>query len=214
MAQAITTNIGTRTAASVWLWRGGIALTGSIFLALCSHVTLPLPWTPVPLNLQPFGVILLALLLGPGLAAATALLYLVEGAAGAPVFSPHGPGGLLQLMGPTGGYLLSYPIAAWVTGKLAGTREPRTLSISTQSVGASDNVFARAVSFWRFLGASIAGDAFVLLAGTAWLAILTRAAARAVVTASLLPFLPGDFLKCVAAAAIAAGWFQWRSRRG
>jgi len=210
MAQAVTTNIGTRTAASAWLWRGGIALTGSIFLALCSHVTLPLPWTPVPLNLQPFGVILLALLLGPGLATATALLYLVEGAAGAPVFSPHGPGGLLQLMGPTGGYLVSYPIAAWVTGKLAGTREPRALSTMQSSASS----FARAVSFWRFLGASIAGDAFVLVAGTAWLAMLTHAATRAVVTASLLPFLPGDFLKCVAAAAIASGWFLWRSRRG
>ena len=216
MAQAVTTNVSTNTAtrsgASVWLWKGAIALAGSVFLALCSHVTLPLPWTPVPLNLQPFGVILLALLLGPGLAATTASLYLFEGAAGAPVFSPHGPGGILQLVGPTAGYLISYPFAAWIAGKLAGTDnslQPKFL----RSRSAAAAAYSPA-SFLRFLGASVVGDAVVLVVGTAWLAILTHAAARAVVTAALLPFLPGDFLKCVAAAAIAAGWFGWHSRRG
>jgi biotin transport system substrate-specific component len=211
MAQAVTTNLNTRAGASVWLWKGAIALAGTVFLALCSHVTLPLPWTPVPLNLQPFGVLLLALLLGPGLAAVTAALYLLEGAAGAPVFSPHGPGGILQLVGPTGGYLLSYPFAAWITGRLAGTGSlVRPTFLRSQSAASSP---ATAISFLRFLGASVVGDALVLTAGTAWLAILTHAAARAVVTAALLPFLPGDFLKCVAAAAIAAVWFGWRRQR-
>ena len=208
MAQAVNSNVETRSGASVWIWKGSIALVGTVFLALCSHVALPLPWSPVPLNLQPFGIILLALLLGPGLAATTALLYLIEGAAGAPVFSPHGPGGLLQLVGPTGGYLLSYPFAAWMTGQVAGTRDSISPATNPAKSGA-----LRTISFLQLLGASVVGDAFVLLAGTAWLAILTHAAAGAVAKAGLLPFLPGDFLKCVAAAAIEAGWLGWRNRR-
>jgi biotin transport system substrate-specific component len=196
MANAEVRNLdGTRSYPAAWLWNAGIVLAGSAFLAICSHLTLPLPWTPVPLNLQPFGVLLLALLFGPNLGAATAALYLLEGATGLPVFSPHGPGGLVQLLGPTGGYLLSYPLAAWVTGRLA-----------------LSNQYLRS-SFFISFGAALAGDVLVLTAGTAWLAILTHASLRPILLASFFPFLPGDFLKCVAAAGIATGCFVWRRSR-
>src|SRR5271154_6375865 len=94
-------------------------VVGSLLVALCAHVSVPLLFTPVPLTLQTFAVLLLGLTLGPGTAFAALTLYLIEGAAGLPVFSPHGPGGILQLMGPTGGYLLSYPFAAALAGFLA-----------------------------------------------------------------------------------------------
>src|SRR5579872_6722222 len=89
-------------------WGEQIALVagGSLFVALCARVTLPLPFTPVPLTLQNFGVLLVGLLLGSKRGFAALLLYLAEGAAGMPVFSIAGLGGVAQLLGPTGGYLM------------------------------------------------------------------------------------------------------------
>src|SRR5579872_4351062 len=103
---------------SVALRHGVLAVLGSLLVAVCAHVSIPLWFTPVPLTLQTFAVLLLGLLLPPGAAAAALVLYLLEGAAGLPVFSPLGPGGMLQLLGPTGGYLLSYPLAAALTAWL------------------------------------------------------------------------------------------------
>ena len=94
-------------------WKTGIAVAlGSALVAICAHIAIPLGFTPVPVTMQTFAVLLLALLFTPGAAFACLALYLMEGAMGLPVFSPHGPGGMLQLLGPTGGYLLSYPFAA------------------------------------------------------------------------------------------------------
>lgn len=174
---------------AVWSRNAGVAVAGTLFLAVCSHISTPLPWTLVPLNLQPFGVVLLALLFGPNMAAATAALYLVEGAAGLPVFSPHGPGGLAQILGPSGGYLMSYPAAAWLAGRLRGP-----------------------ASFARNLTAGMVGDLLVLLSGFAWISVAGHISAKAAFAAGVAPFLPGDFLKCVAAAGIAAGYFAWRRR--
>src|SRR5215831_3180817 len=99
-------------AVSVWLRSAGIVLVGSAFIAACAHIALPLYFTPVPLTLQPFAVLVLGLLLSPRLAAATLIAYLGEGALGLPVFSPGIAGslGFAHLLGPTGGYLLSYPL--------------------------------------------------------------------------------------------------------
>jgi biotin transport system substrate-specific component len=183
---------GTRTTAWSWPEKGAVVIAGTLFLAVCSHASLPLPWSLVPLNLQPFGVLLLALLLGPGLGAATAAAYLLEGAIGLPVFSPHGPGGVAQLIGPTGGYLMSYPLAAYVCGKLGSSKK-----------------------FYSGLMGAIAGDALVLLAGVAWLALLTHGAWTTAFFLGVSPFLAGDFLKCVAAAALATAFASWRSpKRG
>ena len=86
----------------------GIALAGSVVVALSAHVALPLSFTPVPMTLQPLAVLILGLLLAPELAAATLALYLGEGALGLPVFAPGLPAtsGLAHLLGPTGGYLI------------------------------------------------------------------------------------------------------------
>src|SRR5258708_9737087 len=91
-------------------------------LALASQFALPLPGTPVPLTLQPFVVVLTGLLLGPRDAATAMVAYLVLGAIGLPVWAPIGGPGLMRLLGPTGGYLLAYPVAAAVAGKLGAGR--------------------------------------------------------------------------------------------
>src|SRR5262245_34514695 len=87
-------------------------------LAAASQVSIPLPGTPVPLTLQPMLVILAGMWLGPRAGAASMALFLAAGAVGAPVFSPGGAPGLARFLGPTGGYLLAYPAAAWLAGTL------------------------------------------------------------------------------------------------
>src|SRR6185295_4456244 len=79
-------------------------------LALASQFAMPLPGTPVPLTLQPLVVVLAGLVLGPMDAAIAMIAYLLAGAAGLPVFAPMGTPGIGRLLGPTGGYLLAYPI--------------------------------------------------------------------------------------------------------
>ncbi len=163
--------------------RTAAVLLGSLFVALCAQISVPLPWTPVPMTMQPFGVLLVGLLLGPGLGAAAMAAYLLEGAAGLPVFVP-GFGGLLPL-GASAGYLLSYPMVAAAAGLLAG----------------------RARGFVRTLAAAAVGDALILLCGASWLALVTHASAAQVWRLAVLPFLAGDAIKVVLAAAIASGCF-------
>lgn len=173
--------------------RGRIAgvLLGSLFVALCAQVAVPLPWTPVPMTMQPFGVLLVGLLLGPWLGAAAMTAYLLEGAAGLPVFVP-GFGGLFP-MGPSAGYLLSYPLVAAVVGLIAG----------------------RGRGMVRAIGAAAAGDALILAGGALWLAALTHAAASSVLRVAVLPFVPGDAIKVLLAASLGAGIFRLhRSRAG
>ena len=100
--------------------------TGSVCLflvltAVGAQVSVPLPFTPVPLTVQPMVVLLGGAALGWRLGALAQVMYLVAGAAGLPVFAaaPDLPHGILRLLGPTGGYLLAYPLAAAVTGWLA-----------------------------------------------------------------------------------------------
>ena len=177
---------------SAWLRSAGIVLVGSLFVAACAHAALPLYFTPVPLTLQPFAVLLLGLLLSPRLAAATLLAYLGEGAIGLPVFSP-GPAsmpGLAHLFGPTGGYLLAYPVAAMIISVIS--RRGRSLT-------------------WALAGAAV-GNLVILSCGALWLAALTHASLSQVLTQAILPFLPGDALKVVAAAALATGWQRLRHR--
>lgn len=171
------------------LWRAVAVVLGSLLVAVCAHLSIPLWFTPVPLTLQTFAVLLLGLLLSPGAAAAALVLYLIEGAAGMPVFSPHGPGGMLQLLGPTGGYLLSYPFAASFTSWLR----------------------RRIGNGWgSSLVAAGMGSTAILLCGAAWLAVLTHRPVGTILTLSVLPFLAGDVLKVVAAAGSAAGLRRFR----
>src|ERR1700730_14682261 len=88
----------------------------NILLALCAHIAIPLPWTPVPITGQTFGVLLVAVLLGARRGALTLGLYLLEGIAGLPVFQPYGLRGAARFLGPTAGYLLAYTPAAFIAG--------------------------------------------------------------------------------------------------
>jgi len=181
-------------ASPVWLRTIGIAVLGSAFVAACAHVALPLYFTPVPLTLQPFAVLLLGLLLSPRLAAATLLTYLGEGAVGLPVFSPGvmSAPGLAHLFGPTGGYLLAYPLAAVLISYLF---RPSSRSFASAILSAA------------------AGDLVILVCGAFWLAILTHTSWQLLLTQAILPFLPGDALKVIGAAALVAGWQRLRNSR-
>jgi biotin transport system substrate-specific component len=160
-------------------------LLGSVFIALCAQLAVPLPWTPVPMTMQPFGVLLVGLLLGPWLGAAAMAAYLLEGVAGLPVFVP-GFGGLLPL-GPSAGYLLSYPLVAMLVGVLSGSSR----------------------GFLRSVTAAAMGDACILLCGAGWLAFLTHGTLSSVFHLAVLPFVAGDAVKVLLAAAIASGWTRF-----
>lgn len=156
----------------------GIVLV-AVALALASQIALPLPGTPVPITLQPFVVVLAGLLIGPLDAAAAMVLYLVAGAAGAPVFAPMGPPGLARLLGPTGGYLLAYPVAAAVAGWLGAARE----------------------RFVTRLAAAVAGILVLYVGGLSQLVLITGSLAAATVI-GVLPFAAADLVKAIVAAAL------------
>lgn len=187
---AVSTSIASPAGVSPLALRGAAAVLGSVLVAVCAHLSVPLLFTPVPLTLQTFAVLLLGLTLGPGTAFAALTLYLIEGAAGLPVFSPHGPGGILQLMGPTGGYLLSYPFAAALAGFLA--QRMRT-------------------TFTTYALAAAAGSVVILALGASWFAIAHQSLGTAL-NLAVWPFLPGDALKVCASAAAALGFFKLRNR--
>ena len=169
---------------SAWLRAGGIAVGGSALVAVCAHIALPLYFTPVPLTLAPFAVLLLGLLLTPRLAAGTMAATLAQGALGLPVFAPNGMVGLAHLLGPTGGYLMAYPAAAWLVSTL-WRRSRRGFGAAALSAAA--------------------GNVAILACGALWLGVLTHISARLAITLAVVPFLPGDALKVVAAAALAVG---------
>jgi len=175
---------------SAWMRNASIALAGSAFVAVCAHLALPLYFTPVPLSMAPFAVLLLGLLLTPRLAAATLGAYLLEGALGLPVFAPT-PGltGLAHLLGPTGGYLLVYPLASFLIAFL---------------VRRTERGFAAAAM------SAAAGSLVILAGGALWLAAWSHVSIPSLLTLSVVPFLPGDALKVAAAAALATGFRRVR----
>lgn len=146
-------------------------------LAAASQVAIPVPGTPVPLTLQPLVVVLAGLWLGPGAGAASTLFFLAAGAAGLPVFAPGGAPGVLRLIGPTGGYLLAYPLAALVAGWVSG----------------------RAPSLAGRVAAAVAGVLTLLAGGVAQLALLGGDLGHAI-AAGFLPFVGLDLAKAVIAA--------------
>jgi len=149
----------------------------AVALALASQVAVPIPGTPVPITLQPLVVVLAGMWLGPVAGAASMMLYLAAGGVGLPVFSPYGPPGLARFFGPTGGYLLAYPIAAFVAG---------TLSFRARSL----------LGRWV---AALAGTTVLLLAGLAQLAFLSGGLSQALPLA-VQPFVALDAVKALVAA--------------
>jgi biotin transport system substrate-specific component len=161
-----------------------LVVGGSLFVALCARIAIPLPFTPVPLTVQNFGVLLVGLLLGSRRGFAALALYLAEGAMGMPVFSPMGPGGIAQLLGATGGFLLTYPLVAWAAGYI--------MEHGRKS-------FARA-AMGGFLG-----EVVLFTGGLTWLALLTHSVAQAV-RWGLYWFLFAEVIKVMMAAGIAVRW--------
>jgi len=155
------------------VWRRALAVAaGAALVAAAAQVAIPLPGTPVPMTLQPLAVLVVGGLLGPTLGASSLLLYLALGAAGLPVFTPLGLPGIARLVGPTGGYLLAYPVAAFAVGLLSGDGT-RTLRV--------------------ILGV-VTGLVLIHLGGVAQLLLLTGDAGGAV-RMGTLPFLLGDLGK-------------------
>lgn len=181
-----------RRRVELWLRVPVIVLAGSAFVAISAQIALPLYFTPIPLTLQTFAVLLLGLLLSPRLAAGTLFAYLAEGALGLPVFAANPPmSGLAHLLGPTGGYLLAYPLAA----ALASVLWRRSCGgFTTAALSAT------------------AGSLAILGCGALWLTVLTHASALTALTLGVFPFLPGDALKIVAAATLATGFQRFRRR--
>ena len=160
-----------------------LAISASAFVALCAHASIHLPFTPVPITLSDLAVLLVGLTLGPSTAFAALALYLLEGATGLPVFNP-GPGGLIQLLGPTGGYLFAYPFAAALAG-----------------------ILRRKVS--STLVAATFASALIVAAGVLWLSFYTHSIGSAFYMGAV-PFIPGQIVKVVAAIGIAGSFHRLR----
>jgi biotin transport system substrate-specific component len=184
MAKVATQALDRQARSVEWAKQAGIVVGASLIVALCARVTVPLPFTPVPLTLQNFGVLLVGLLLGSRRGFAALALYLVEGASGLPVFNPAGPGGIAQILGPTGGFLMAYPLVAFVAGWIYEH------------------------SSRRFTWAAIAGFAaeLVLFAGgLSWLYALTHSMSMAI-KLGLYWFVFAEIIKILMAAAVADRW--------
>jgi biotin transport system substrate-specific component len=168
----------------VWLddgqggWVRGVvlALAGSLFVAVCAKLKVDIG--PVPLTMQTLAVLMVGAAYGSRLGAATLLLYLAEGAAGLPVFAGPPIFGLAHILGPTGGYLMSYPIAAGLVGFMA------------------ERGFDR--SFPRMLGATLLGSAVILVLGMLWLSSFLGM--QKAIALGLMPFIIGDAIKATLAA--------------
>jgi biotin transport system substrate-specific component len=158
-------------------------VAATILLALCAHIVIPLPWTPVPITGQTFGVLLVGVMLGARRGALALMLYLLEGAAGLPVFQPLGAVGLARFAGPTGGYLMAYPVAAFVTGWMS------------ERASAAASHLTRAMRPVLLAGALVGGEIVIFLGGCAWLASGMHLGWRQAFTLGALPFLPGELVK-------------------
>ena len=158
-----------------------------LIVALSARVVVPVPFSPVPMTLQPLAVLVVGGLLGAAAGAGALLLYLGLGILGLPVFAAGGSG-LAHLLGPTGGYLLSFPVAAGVTGALAGR--------ISGAPGAG--------SVLRVLLACALAMAIIHAGGVAQLALLGGDPALAF-RVGFVPFLTGDLLKIGLAAALILG---------
>ena len=168
-----------------------LVVGASLVVALCARVTIPLmPLTPVPLTVQNLGVLLVGMMLGSRRGFAALALYLMEGAVGMPVFNPTGPGGIAQLFGPTGGFLMVYPFVAFLAGY----------------------VFERGTK--TFLRGAVAGflaEILLFVGGLTWLYAFTHSLAKAAYL-GLYWFVAAEVIKIMLAAAIAVRWRSGAAR--
>jgi biotin transport system substrate-specific component len=149
-----------------------LVIGATAVIALAAQIAVPVPFTPVPLTLQPLAVLLVGAVLGSVRGAAAATLYLMEGMSGLPVFS-QGHGGALWLLGPTAGYLWSYPAAAFIAGWLAEHRGTATIP--------------------RSIASMLLGLAAIYAGGWSWLAVMSGP--RAAFAMGVAPFIVADAVK-------------------
>jgi biotin transport system substrate-specific component len=170
-------------------------VAATVLLALCAHVVIPLPWTPIPITGQTFGVLLVGVLLGARRGGIALVLYLLEGAAGLPVFQPLGLVGPARFLGPTAGYLISYPVAAFVTGWMVerGTEVAAARADRTR------------LSAVALIGGLISGEAVIFAGGCAWLALGLGLGWKLALQQGALPFVPGEVIKIVMIVAVVGG---------
>jgi biotin transport system substrate-specific component len=193
MARAATEVLGQQEAPRSWTreWakQAAIIVSASLFVALCAHLSVPLPFTPVPLTLSNFGVLSVGLVLGSRRGFAALALYLVEGACGLPVFSasPLG-GGIAQILGPTGGFLMAYPVVAFVAGWIF-EHKPRSIS----------SAFG-----WAAFSAT-AAEVVLFVSGLSWLAMQTHSVSLAI-RYGLYWFVFAEVIKIVMSAGITSRW--------
>lgn len=161
-----------------------IGLAATIAVALAAHVSIPLPFTPVPMTLQPLAVLGVGLLLGPVDGFFTMLAYLAEGASGLPVFSPQGPGGIVQLLSMTGGFLMIYPVVAFVVGAVTRSTE---------------KVLPRFVA--ALLGCT-AAVAILFASGAGWMMAAWHLSAQHAFALAVAPFALGEIARVVIAAGL------------
>src|SRR5579863_4812463 len=185
MGQAETVQIATdvRSRQSEIARDAGLVISASALMAIAAHVSFPLFFSPVPITMQPLAMLLIAFFLGPRRASAAMVIYLLEGLSGLPVFSPAGPGGIAQLAGVTGGFLMATPFAAFLAGYFAQKK-----SVSFLVVGA----LAAEVTLFAF--------------GLTWFMVVSHNAFAASLSMAVLPFLPCEVLKVAIAVSAASLW--------
>ncbi len=154
-------------------WTMGVAIFTTL-TTLGAFVRIPLPFTPVPLTLQTFFVLLGGAMLGGAAGSSSQSLYLILGASGLPVFA-GARGGLSHLAGPTGGYLIGFVVAAYLVGKVVERKDS---------------------SIWLIL-AMLAGTGVIYLLGGLRLAHFLRIGIKETLYLGVIPFLPGDILKFI-----------------
>lgn len=178
------TLIGAALAPLDWTRSAGIVIVFSLFIAACAQFTIPLG--DVPITGQSFAVLLTGALLGSRLGTAAVIAYLIEGAIGLPFFAAGGSG-IARFFGPTGGYLVGFPAAAYITGAFAEHGWDK-----------------------RYYSAVIAmaiGSAVILLSGWAWYSVVTNTPPNVSFMLAVGRFLPGDVIKiALAAAVLPTGW--------
>lgn len=160
-------------------------------LAVAAQLAVPLPGTPVPVTLQDLAVLVVGIVLGPTQGALTVAAYVLLGASGVPLFS-NGHGGLAWLLGPTGGYLIAFPLSALVMGWAAARPRP----------------------VWMIAPGLLAAQLVFFAGGATQLALVSGRPLADAVRLGVLPFLPGAAFKSALLVVFAVALHRWRAARG
>ncbi len=173
-----------------WTRAVSLVVAFSLLTALAAQIVIPIG--PVPITGQTFAVLLTGALLGSRLGAMAMTVYLIEGASGLPFFY-GGTSGIPHLLGPTGGYLIAFPAAAFITGAFAEHGWDKRFLTAAWSMAI--------------------GSVVIMLSGWAWFALVSNTPLSIAFQVTVLKFIPGDIIKILLAAAVLpSGWALLRRR--